>query len=233
MSMDDKRLLFRLRSFVRRDSRRTKAQARAHEEAWPRVGLSTKQGFYDWQSVFGREAPVYLEIGFGMGQSLVAAAKAYPEANFIGVETHQPGVGALLLGMQAQALTNLRVFDEDVIDVLAKAVPDESLSGIHIFFPDPWQKRKHHARRLVQPAFLKTILQKLKPDGELHMATDWEDYARHMQVVLDQEPGLIKKSNERSPYRPIISKFERRAINEGRVITEFQYIKSASSQRDA
>lgn len=225
MKTEDPRSVFRLRSFVRRDSRRTKAQARAREAHWPIVGLNTQQGFCDWVKVFGRQAPTYLEIGFGMGQSLVAAAATYPEANFIGVETHQPGVGALLLGMEAAALTNLRVFDEDVIDVLSKAVPDSSLDGIHVFFPDPWQKRKHHARRLIQAPFLKTLIQKIKTGGELHLATDWEDYAKHMQVVLNAEEGLMKKSNDRSPYRPVISKFEQRAMNDGRVITEFQYIK--------
>ncbi|HEU5281841.1 MAG TPA: tRNA (guanosine(46)-N7)-methyltransferase TrmB [Gammaproteobacteria bacterium] len=225
MTTEDPRSVFRLRSFVRRDSRKTAAQARAHQECWPAVGLSCAAGICDWVAVFGREAPCFLEIGFGMGQSLVAAAAAFPAANFIGVETHQPGVGALLLNMQAQGLSNLRVFDEDVVDVLAKAIPDASLDGVHIFFPDPWQKRRHHARRLVQSAFLKTILQKLKPGGELHLATDWEDYAKHMQAVIAAEPQFRVSSRGRSPYRPIISKFEQRALDEGRVIAEWQLVK--------
>lgn len=222
--------LFRLRSFIRRDSRCTTAQARAQAAWWPRVGLSVAHGFYDWPTVFGREAPRFLEIGFGMGHSLAAAATAFPEADFIGVETHKPGVGALLLAMEAAGLTNLRLFNEDVIDVLAKAIPDASLDGVHVFFPDPWQKRKHHARRLIQTSFLTTVCQKLKVGGELHLATDWDDYAKHMLQVVTAFPGFQNKAGvgcfgERSPYRPIISKFEQRALNEGRAIAELQLIK--------
>lgn len=221
----DPRLLFRLRSFVRRDSRLTAAQARAIAQHGPTFMRSTTLGECEMAAVFGREAPTFLEIGFGMGHSLVAAALAFPSLNFIGVETHQPGVGATLLSAAANGLNNLRVFDEDVVDVLAKAMPAASLAGVHIFFPDPWQKRRHHARRLVQPAFLKIILEKLKVGGELHLATDWADYALHMQQVTAAEPGFRLLSTQRSPYRPIISKFEQRAINEGRAIAELQLVK--------
>ncbi len=227
MTVENLRALFRLRSFVRRDSRLTTAQARARERLWPTFGLSCAMGLCDWQTIFKREAPRVLEIGFGMGNSLAAAVQAFPDHDFIGIETHKPGVGALLLSMESTNSQNLRVFDEDAVDVLAKAIPDNSLDVILIFFPDPWQKRRHHARRLVQPAFIKTLLQKLKQGGELHLATDWEDYAKHMFQVVNAEPGLkhITQHNERSRFRPILSKFEQRAINEGRVIANISMVK--------
>lgn len=218
---------FRIRSFVRRDGRRTPAQTRAWEAMQPLYGLSVAAGMLDYQVVFQREADTYLEIGFGSGQSLLAIAKERPDANFIGVETHKPGVGSLFIGVQTNELTNLRVFNSDVIDVLEQCIPDNSLTGVQIFFPDPWQKRRHHQRRLLQPDFLKLVLSKLKPDGELHLATDWEEYALHMMQVVSAEPALMNVAGvgeyaERSPLRPIVTKFERRALREGRVIREFR-----------
>jgi len=219
---------FRLRSFVRRDGRMTAAQRRAYTEQWPRWGLSLEQGLLNETQVFGRTAPCLLEIGFGNGQSLLAAALAYPELNFIGVETHQPGIGSVLLGINAHALTNVRVYNADAIDVLEKALPDASLAGIQLFFPDPWQKRRHHARRLIQAALVNQLADKLIPGGSLHLATDWEDYAKHMHQVLAQEKKLMNLAAphafaERSCYRPILSKFERRALREGRQIWELQF----------
>lgn len=218
---------FRIRSFVRRDSRLTAAQERAYEALWPQFGLSLESGMIDFSQVFGNDAPVLLEIGFGMGQSLLAAAIAHPDKNFVGIETHKPGVGALLLGMQQHQVTNIRVFHMDVIDVLEKCIPDESLSGMQIFFPDPWQKRKHHPRRLIQADFIKSILRKLKVGAELHLATDWDDYAKHMMKVVSAETALVNVAGaghfaERSCYRPVISKFENRAIKEGRSIWELR-----------
>jgi tRNA (guanine-N7-)-methyltransferase len=218
---------FRIRSFVRRDGRRTAAQENAYAELWPRFGLSLENGMLDLGQLFGNDAPCLLEIGFGMGQSLLAAAIANPDKNFIGVETHRPGIGALLLGVELNELTNIRVFHTDVIDVLEKCIPNASLAGIQIFFPDPWQKRKHHGRRLIQPEFLKLITSKLKPDAELHLATDWDDYAVHMMKVVSAETALVNVAGvgqfaERSPYRPIVSKFEGRAIREGRKIWELR-----------
>jgi len=218
---------FRIRSFVRRDSRLTAAQERAAAALWPQFGLSLENGLLNFSQIFANDAPVLLEIGFGMGQSLLAAAKAYPNKNFIGVETHKPGVGALLLGMQQNEIKNIRIFNIDVIDVLEKCIPDASLAGVQIFFPDPWPKRKHHPRRLIQPDFIKLVLNKLKPDSELHLATDWEDYAVHMMKVVSAESGLVNVAGvgnfaERSCYRPIISKFENRAIKEGRGVWELR-----------
>lgn len=217
---------FRIRSFVHR-GRRTASQEKAHNALWPRFGLSIELGILNWAQTFERDAPRFLEIGFGTGQSLLALAKLHPEYDFIGVETHKPGVGALFLGMQEMELTNLRVFNADIIDVLEKSIPDASLDGIQIFFPDPWQKRRHFARRLIQPEFLQLIIPKLKEAGCLHLATDWEDYAYHMMQVITQEQKLtnlagINQFAARSPYRPILTKFERRAEREGRSVWELQ-----------
>lgn len=200
---------------------------RAHEELWPSMGLAVQNEMMDFQQVFGRDAPHLLEIGFGSGQSLLAAAEAFSHCDFIGVETHKPGIGALLLGIQQRQLKNLRVFYADVIDVLEKCIPQASLDGMQIFFPDPWPKRRHHPRRLIQSEFVKRVAEKLKIGGTLHLATDWEDYARHMMKVISLEPSLRNfagngQFSTRSCYRPIISKFEQRALREGRAIRDIQ-----------
>lgn len=221
---------FRLRSFVRRDGRRTAAQDRAYAELWPHFGLNLDEGIVHFSRIFGREAPRFLEIGFGSGQSLLALAKAHPDKDFIGVETHKPGIGALFLGIQQLALTNLRIYYTDAVDVLQKGIPHESLDGIQLFFPDPWPKRRHHPRRLIQAEFVRCLIEKLKAQGTLHLATDWEDYAKHMMRVLSQEKQLENLAgkdqfSERSCYRPELTKFERRALREGRHIFELQFKK--------
>lgn len=217
----------RIRSFVRRDGRRTAGQARAHEELWPLYGLNVDDGFIDIEKNFKRQAHTFLEIGFGTGQSLLEAAKTFPDTNFIGIETHKPGIGSLLLGVEINQLTNLRVYYHDAVEVLEKCIPANCLDGVQIFFPDPWQKRRHHERRLIQPAFLKLLIDKLKPQGLIYLATDWEDYACHMMKVVSAESQLVNVAGaqqfaERSPHRPILSKFERRAGREGRQIWELQ-----------
>jgi len=220
----------RLKSFVRRNGRRTAAQDRARDALWPCFGMQIEDGMLDYTTVFERKAPCVLEIGFGSGQSLLALAKAEPDKNFIAIETHKPGIGALLLGMQEEALSNIRIYDADAVDVLEKCISDASLDAIQLFFPDPWQKRRHHPRRLIQAPFVKRLVQKLKPGGLLYLATDWEDYAKHMMTVLSAETDLRNLAGagqyaERSPHRPILTKFERRALREGRLVREFCFEK--------
>jgi tRNA (guanine-N7-)-methyltransferase len=175
-------------------------------------------------------APRLLEIGFGSGSSLLAVAKSEPNKDFIGVETHKPGIGALLLGMQAEALTNIRLYHGDVVEILKKNIAAASLEGVQIFFPDPWPKRRHHPRRLIQSDFIALVVDKIKIGGTLHLATDWPDYARHMMHVISKEPRLFNAAGEhhyasRSLYRPLVTKFEQRALLEGRGIWELQFEK--------
>lgn len=221
---------FRLRSFVRRGRRVTVAQKQAHDHFWSHFGLQLEEGLLDYQAVFGRDAPRFLEIGFGSGQSLLALAALNPDKDFIGVETHQPGIGSLLLGMQKRQLNNIRIYNADAVDVLEDCIPPSSLDGVQLFFPDPWPKRRHHPRRLIQAQFVSLVVEKLKVGGTLHLATDWEDYASHMLNTLLQEKRLINLSSssgaaERSTYRPILTKFERRALRAGRLIRDLQFSK--------
>lgn len=220
---------FRLRSFVCRNGRITRGQAQAYDMLWPQYGLANDKQVDSWAHVFGRDTAPYLEIGFGSGQSLLALAKARPDLDFVGIETHKPGIGALLLGVQQAALANIRVYHGDVVDVLTHCIPDASLAGAQIFFPDPWPKRKHHPRRLIQPAFIHQLSAKLQADAQLYLATDWEDYAKHMMRVLSANAALINQAgceqfSSRSPHRPITTKFERRAEREGRAIWDLAFL---------
>lgn len=227
---DEKKLRL-VRSFVCRDGRMTQAQKQVLENNWKDVGLLLSDGLIDYKKIFGREGPCVLEIGFGSGQSLVAIAKENPDTHFIGIEMHQPGIGALMLSMQLQQVNNIRIFYADAVEVLKKCIPDHSLDGIQIFFPDPWPKRRHHKRRLIQPDFVKLLRSKLKLGGTIHLATDWEDYAIQMMRVLSEASGLTNLSGEnqfsnRSPHRPIITKFEQRGRKCGRAIWELQFMYS-------
>lgn len=218
----------RPRSFVRRASRITEGQARALKCEWQRYGLARETGLLNYEQIFQREAPRLLEIGFGSGQSFLALAKAHPDKDFIGIEPHRPGVGAVCLGIERDRLSNIRLYCDDAIDVLQTCIPSLSIDSIQIFFPDPWPKRKHHPRRLIRKEVVSLLVDKLKIGGTLHLATDWADYARQMLVVLSQEPRLLNMADQagfactRSPYRPVITKFEQRALREGRAIWELQ-----------
>lgn len=227
--MTDKKIhLRRVRSFVRRDSRMTASQRNALEVLWEKYGLKTTEGLIDFAHVFQRTAPCVLEIGFGSGHSLLEAAKLHPNENFIGIETHKPGIGALLAAADLQALNNIRVFYADAVEILEQCIPDESLDVVQIFFPDPWQKRKHHKRRLIQSDLVRLLAKKVKPFGTLHLATDWENYAEHMMQVLSEEEDWLNLAGHgqfamRSSQRPVVTKFEERGTKSGRKIWELQF----------
>ncbi len=203
-----------IRSFVRREGRLTTGQARALEELWPRFGLDPGKSEIDFVETFGRNAPVILEIGFGNGESLAAIAAAHPDNNYMGLEVHRPGVGSLLLRLGEREIENVRVICHDASEVIQKNITDNSLDAIYLFFPDPWPKKKHHKRRLVQPGFVQQLRRKLKVGGKFHMATDWQNYAEHMMAVMSDAEGFTNVAGEEkySPkpeYRPE-TKFERR-----------------------
>ena len=186
--------LRKVRSFVLREGRLTKGQERALEELWPRFGVEYAAQPLDAAALFGRKAPLVLEIGYGMGASLLAMAQAEPEKNFLGIEVHTPGVGALLMGIEEKSLGNLRTLRHDAVEVLERMIPDGSLERVQLYFPDPWHKKRHHKRRIVQPAFVALLARKLGPGGLLHFATDWQGYAEWMLEVLRAEPALANLS---------------------------------------
>ncbi len=227
---EERRPLRRIRSFVLRTGRMTKGQELAYERYWPQAGLQVADGMIDPEAVFGRRAPLVFEIGFGMGQSLLEMAQRESEKDFIGVEVHRPGVGRLLMGMGEADLANLRAYCDDAVEVLQQCIPDASLSRVQIYFPDPWHKKKHHKRRLVQPEFVAQLRQKLAPGGVLHLATDWENYAEHMLEVMEAAPGYRNLCGDSGPggfaprpeWRPL-TKFEQRGQRLGHGVWDLLY----------
>ena len=216
-----------VRSFVKREGRLTKGQAGAIERQWSKMGLSLTDGMLNFEQVFNRKAPVTLEIGFGMGHSLVEMAENDPERNFIGIEVHEPGVGACLMAAEEADLKNLRVFHEDAVEVLKQCVPDNSLNCVQVFFPDPWHKKRHHKRRIIQPEFVELLIKKLEAGGIIHLATDWENYAEHMLEVLNGSSALTNLSESggyipRPDSRPK-TKFERRGEGKGHGVWDLQF----------
>ncbi len=216
---------------MRREGRITAAQRRALDELWPRFGLEPGDQELNLAQAFGRAAPCALEIGFGMGTSLVQLAERHPERNFIGIEVHRPGVGNLLRLAAASELTNIRVICADAVEVLQKNVPDAALDEINIFFPDPWPKKRHHKRRLIQPEFAALACRKLQPGGLLHVATDWENYAQHILGVLDGTPGLANAHGQQrfAPHRAErpLTKFEQRGLNLGHGVWDLIFTRTA------
>lgn len=206
-----------IRSYVLRQGRVSKAQRRACETLLPRFGIPFRAEPLDLDRVFGRSAPKVLEIGFGMGETTTAIAEAHPETDFLGIEVHTPGVGSLLREIDARQLTNIRIVQHDAVEVLGQMISPGSLDGMHVFFPDPWPKKRHHKRRLIQPAFVSLAASRLKPGGYLHIATDWQEYAEQILSVLSAEPALENTAPgyaARPAHRPQ-TKFERRGIGLG------------------
>ncbi|MDQ2962911.1 MAG: tRNA (guanosine(46)-N7)-methyltransferase TrmB [Pseudomonadota bacterium] len=206
-----------IRSFVLRQGRFSPAQQRAREALLPRFGVPFAPGPLDFDLVFGRRALRVLEIGFGMGETTAAIAQAMPAHDFIAVEVHAPGVGSLLKQIDERGLTNVRIIPHDAAEVVAQMIPAASLAGIHVFFPDPWPKKRHHKRRLLQPPFVHELALRLAAGGYVHAATDWEEYATQILAAFDAEPLLENSANGYAPrpaYRPL-TKFERRGIGLG------------------
>lgn len=216
-----------VRSFVIRGGRATVAQQRALDELWPVYGVEYSPTALDLDALFARPAPRMLEIGFGAGEALAVFAKTHPELNCIGIEVHRPGVGHLLLEAQTAQLTNLRVICHDAVEVLKHQLPPGSIDVVHIFFPDPWHKKRHHKRRLIQPAFIELLAHVMAPEGTLRLATDWEHYAHHMREVIDASPLFINTAGEqgfveRSTERPL-TRFERRGQRLGHGVWDLRY----------
>lgn len=217
-----------IRSFVRRTGRMTPGQERALTELWPRYGLDFSVRPLSLVDIFGRNAPLVLEIGFGNGESLVELATANRAMDYIGVEVHQPGVGHCMLHAEAASLTNLRVVCHDAIDVLQNQLPNHSVSRVNLYFPDPWPKKRHHKRRIVQPVFLQLLADKLERGGALHIATDWANYAEHIDDVLGLSTRFDigerrEHAGDNALDRPS-TRFERRGLKKGHRIFEWRLI---------
>jgi len=220
-----------IRSFVLRQGRVTDAQRRACEQWLPRFGIPYPADPPALDRAFGRAAPRILEIGFGMGETTARIAADHPENDYLGVEVHTPGVGGLLKRVADLGLANVRVIQHDAVEVLERMVGPESLDGVHVFFPDPWPKKRHHKRRLIQPAFATLLASRMKPGAYLHVATDWEDYARQILEVLSAEPRLVNSAPGFAPrpaHRPL-TKFENRGLKLGHRVWDvvFRRVKSS------
>jgi tRNA (guanine-N7-)-methyltransferase len=201
-----------IRSYVLRQGRFSRGQQRAYEELLPRFGVPYGREPLDLARVFGREAPVIVEIGSGMGETTAHIAAGNPGKDYLAIEVHTPGVGSLLKQIEERGLTNIRIVQHDAAEVLRDMVPRASLAGVHVFFPDPWPKKRHHKRRLLQPAFAELLADRIRPGGYLHVATDWQDYAEQALAVLAAVPAL-RNTAERFAPRPESrpeTKFERR-----------------------
>lgn len=229
LSLSEKPSSPRIRSFIRRQGRLTSGQQWALDTLWDTYCLDAQKE-YDFAVVFGRIAPLIIEIGFGNGESLAETAKNNPDKNYLGIEVHRPGVGHLMMLLDRERVENVRIYCHDALDILAHKIPDASLAGVHLFFPDPWPKKKHHKRRLVRPEFCRLLTRKLLPNGYFHAATDWQDYARAMLEVLSLEPMLMNVCPAtvfcpRPDSRPL-TKFERRGIRLGHGVWDLMFRKS-------
>ncbi len=229
MNETNEKKLRTIRSFTLRSRQLKNNDQKAYDEYWPQIGLKTKDGMIHPSEVFQREAPLVLEIGFGRGDALWTMAEKNPDKNFIGVEVYLPGVCKLLKVVVQKKIENVRIYSEDVLEVLDRSIPDNSLCEVLIFFPDPWHKKRHHKRRLVQASFLNKLLPKIKQGGHLHLATDWEDYAEQMMRVLSVEPSLQNKAGAegfipRPENRPL-TKFEQRGQRLGHEVWDLLFEK--------
>lgn len=220
-----------VRSFVLRQGRLTKGQIQALDTAWPLFGVERGDSALDMELLFSNKAPVTLEIGFGDGVSLAAMAKKEPQRNYIGIEVHRPGVGRLLHLIQEYELKNIRVMDDDAVEIIKKRIPEGSLDRVQLFFPDPWHKKRHNKRRIVQAEFVTLLASRLKPKGVFHMATDWEPYAEYMAEVMEASNEFVSMSDSPFSVKPEVrptTKFERRGLKLGHGVWDLLYEKLGS-----
>jgi tRNA (guanine-N7-)-methyltransferase len=216
-----------IRSFVLRQGRMSPGQVRAIETLYPRYGIEYAPKLLEFDTVFGRKASRILEIGCGMGETTAAIAAANPAQDYLGIEVHGPGVGNLLKLIEARQLGNLHIIQHDAVEVLANMIPDESLDGVHIFFPDPWHKKRHNKRRLIQAPFIHALCHKLKAGAYIHVATDWQEYAEWALEVLRGEPKLENTVVDYAPrpdYRPL-TKFEQRGLKLGHSVWDLIFVR--------
>jgi len=221
-----------IRSFVLRQGRLTRGQEQALRELWPVYGIERSDAVLNLQDLFANDAPVTLEIGFGDGMSLAEMAKASPHINFIGIEVHQPGVGRLLHLIQEYELDNIRVMDDDAVEILKQRIPPGSLERVQLFFPDPWHKKRHNKRRIVQADFVSLVASRLRPGGVFHLATDWEPYAEHMAGVMESHKEFVSLSGAPFSVKPEsrpTTKFERRGLRLGHGVWDLLYEKTSST----
>ena len=227
---EDGRYLRKVRSFVLRTGRLSDYQRDMMNNNWANLGLDYQNSPFDFQAIFGNNNPVVLEIGFGMGRSLVEMAEQNPDRNYIGIEVHTPGVGACIAYALEKGVKNLRVICHDATEILRDSVADGTLGGLQLYFPDPWQKAKHHKRRIVQPEFITRVLTKLRSNGFIHFATDWENYAEHMLEVLRQFENELENTSAtndfipRPGFRPL-TKFEERGYRLGHGVWDLYFLK--------
>lgn len=223
-----------IRSFVRRAGRLTPSQQRALRELWPSHGVDYGLEAIDFENLFGRRAAVTLEIGFGNGESLVQQARQDPDTNFLGIEVHEPGVGHCLLQAHEAGVSNLKLIKHDALEVLAHQVPPNSLRRVNIYFPDPWPKKRHHKRRMIQSEFLTLIHSRLEANGTLHIATDWKNYAEHIDDVLAHSDFFsCDERREHAGDKPLdrpSTKFERRGLRKGHRIWDWRFRKTTHNQ---
>ncbi len=216
-----------IRSYVLRQGRVSNAQQRAYDTLLPRYGIPFAPHAIDLDQAFGRSAPKILEIGFGMGETTADIAANHPENDYLGIEVHTPGVGGLLKRIAERGLGNVRIIQHDAVEVLTHMITPSIFDGAHIFFPDPWPKKRHHKRRLIQPAFIALLAERMKPGAYVHVATDWQEYAEQVLAVLTAEPQLINTANGYAPrpdYRPQ-TKFESRGLKLGHGVWDIVFRK--------